>query len=379
MLRAFLKLGVTSFGGPIAHLAYFRREFVDRRRWLSEGAYAELVAFCQFLPGPTSSQAGFLIGWRRAGLAGALAAWGAFTLPSALLLAIAAVLFGRFSPGDGRLVGMMAAVLAVVAQAVLGMSRSLCPDAPRASIAAGVAIVALLSPAVWAPVAALLLAGVVGAVLLRSGTSNEAPSAGRLPSLTLAVVSLAIFVGCAALAVFASSLLPAPWGRLYGICFGAGSLVFGGGHVVLPLLHDPLVRDALVSQEAFLAGYGAAQVVPGPLFTVAAWLGGVAAGLPGALLALVAIFLPGLLLALGCLRFYHGALAAPWARRGVMGLNAGVVGLLGAALWQPIGHEAVTGAFSLAVALAAFIALESWRLPAWVVVPGCGLVSVVIG
>ena len=378
VLRAFLVLGVTSFGGPIAHLAYFRREFVDRRRWLSEEAYAELVAFCQFLPGPTSSQAGFLIGWRRAGLAGALAAWGAFTLPSALLLTLAGVFFVQYSPGDGWLAGVLAAVLAVVTQAVLGMSRSLCPDAPRASLAAGVAIVALLSSAMWTPLAALLLAGVAGALLLRGGKPAQAASEDRLPSLTLAVTCLVLFAACAALAVVAAGLLPAPWGQLYGICFGAGSLVFGGGHVVLPLLHDPLVRDGLVSQSAFMAGYGAAQAVPGPLFTVAAWLGGVAAGLPGALLALVAIFLPGLLLALGCLRFYHGALAAPWARRGVMGLNAGVVGLLGAALWHPIGHEALTGASSLALALAAFIALESWRLPAWVVVPACGLMSLLI-
>jgi chromate transporter len=369
--RAFLFLGLTAFGGPIAHLAHFRRELVERRRWLSEAAYAELVAFCQFLPGPTSSQAGFLLGWQRAGLLGAITAWSAFTLPSATLLLVAAMAFGHLDPSGAWLTGMKAAVLAVVAQAVLGMCRSLCPDAARASIAAGVAIVALLAATPCMSVVALVPAGVAGVLFLRGVETTVSSGANRVPSRMLSLSCLLLLAITAAVALISASIVPEPWASLYAIPFQAGGLVFGGGHVVLPLLHDPLMQRGLVTEQAFLAGYGAAQAVPGPLFTVAAWIGGLVAGIPGACLALVAIFLPGLLIALGCLRFYHGALASPWARHAVMGLNAGVVGLLGAALWDPIGHEAITGPFSLALGLAAFIALESWRIPAWAVVSGC--------
>lgn len=371
--RAFLALGLTAFGGPVAHLAHFRRELVERRRWIGEAAYAELVAYCQFLPGPTSSQVGFLLGWQRAGLPGALAAWSAFTLPSAAALAMAALAFGHLDPDGPWLAGMKAAVLAVVAQAVLGMRRSLCPDAPRASIAAVVAVAALLAAKPWMSVLALLPAGLAGILLLRGVAADPGPGpeTGRVPSRLLSLGCLLLLALTAALALLGGWLIPAPWDALYAIPYQAGALVFGGGHVVLPLLHDPLVQRGLVGDQEFLAGYGAAQAVPGPLFTLAAWAGALVAGLPGACLALGAIFLPGLLLALGCLRFYRGSLASPLARRAVAGLNAGVVGLLGAALVNPVGQETVTGPASLALALLAFTALEAWRMPAWAVVAGC--------
>ncbi|MCK6490407.1 MAG: chromate efflux transporter [Planctomycetes bacterium] len=369
--RSFLVLGLTAFGGPVAHLAHFRRELVERRRWINEDAYAELVAYCQFLPGPTSSQVGFLLGWQRAGLPGALAAWSAFTLPSAVALATAAIAFGHLDPGGAWLAGMKAAVLAVVAQAVLGMCRSLCPDAPRTSIAAGVAMVALLAARPWMSVLALLPAGLAGILLLRGVATDPGPGAEQVPSRTLSLTCLLLLAFATALALPGITLVPEPWGALYAIPYQAGALVFGGGHVVLPLLHDPLVQRGLVGDQAFLVGYGAAQAVPGPLFTLAAWTGALVAGIPGACLALVAIFLPGLLLALGCLRFYRGSLTSPLTRRAVMGLNAGVVGLLGAALWNPIGQEAITGPASIALALLAFTALEAWRVPAWAVVAGC--------
>lgn len=369
--RSFLLLGLTAFGGPIAHLAHFRRELVERRHWLSEAAYAELVTFCQFLPGPTSSQVGFLLGWQRAGLLGAIVAWCAFTLPSAVLLLVAAMSFGHLDSSGVWLTGMKVAVLAVVAQAVLGMSRTLCPDAARASIAAGVAIVALLTAAPWMSVLALVPAGLAGVILLRREESVIGSDADLVPSLRLSLCCLLLLVIAIAAAVMGAALISEPWASLFATPFKAGGLVFGGGHVVLPLLHDPLVQRGLLTDQAFLTGYGAAQAVPGPLFTVAAWIGGVVAGVPGAVLALVSIFLPGLLIALGCLRFYRGALAAPLARHAVMGLNAGVVGLLGAALWDPIGREAIAGPFSLALSLVAFIALETWRIPAWAVVSAC--------
>ncbi len=371
VVHAFLGLGLTAFGGPVAHLAHFRREFVERRGWLDEPNYAELVAFCQFLPGPTSSQVGFLIGWQRAGVAGALVAWCAFTLPSAILLTVAALAFGAVDGSGAWLMGMQAAVLAVVAQAVCTMARSLCPDAPRATIATAVAVICLMATAAWVPVAALVPAGLAGILVCRN-PAGGADSSGLLsPSRRTTITCLLLLLVLIAAAVLAATMLSGIWAELFVICFKAGGLVFGGGHVVLPLLRDPLVEGGLISDQAFLAGYGAAQAVPGPLFTVAAWVGALVGGVAGAALALVAIFAPGLLLALGTLRFYHGALAAPWARRAVAGLNAGVVGLLGAALWHPLGSEAVHGPASVALALSAFVALEAWRIPAWAVVVGC--------
>ncbi|QYI97952.1 chromate efflux transporter [Curtobacterium flaccumfaciens pv. flaccumfaciens] len=382
----FLRLGLTSFGGPVAHLGYFREAFVVRRRWLRDDAYADLVALCQFLPGPASSQVGMALGLQRAGLLGLLAAWCGFTLPSAVLLVAFALLVSGTPDlaGAGWLLGLQAAAAAVVAQAVLGMARSLTPDRRRATIAAAAAIVVLLAPGPGPQVAVIAVCGVVGAVWLRGvvappGDVADAEVAVRLPR----------WVAVSALVAFAALLVAAPVAasgtgavRLFGVFAQAGSLVFGGGHVVLPLLESQTVATHLVGHADFLAGYGAAQAVPGPLFTFAAYLGAVADGSPsglgGAAVALVAIFLPAALLVIGALPFWHVLRALPWARRVLAGVNAGVVGLLAAALWDPVITEGVRSAPALALAVAAFTALTRWSAPPWAVVIGAGLLGAVV-
>jgi chromate transporter len=382
----FLRLGLTSFGGPVAHLGYFREAFVVRRRWLRDDAYADLVALCQFLPGPASSQVGMALGLQRAGLLGLLAAWCGFTLPSAMLLVAFALLVSGTPDlaGAGWLLGLQAAAAAVVAQAVLGMARSLTPDRRRATITAAAAIVVLLVPGPGPQVAVIAVCGVVGAVWLGRvvGPVEEVADAE-------VAVRLPRWVAVSALIAFAALLVAAPVAasgtgavRLFGVFAQAGSLVFGGGHVVLPLLESQTVATHLVGHADFLAGYGAAQAVPGPLFTFAAYLGAVADGSPsglvGAAVALVAIFLPAALLVIGALPFWHVLRALPWARRVLAGVNAGVVGLLAAALWDPVITEGVRSAPALALAVAAFTALTRWSAPPWAVVIGAGLLGAVV-
>ncbi|MCE0457199.1 chromate efflux transporter [Curtobacterium flaccumfaciens] len=382
----FLRLGLTSFGGPVAHLGYFREAFVVRRRWLRDDAYADLVALCQFLPGPASSQVGMALGLQRAGLLGLLAAWCGFTLPSAVLLVAFALLVSGTPDLDGAgwLLGLQAAAAAVVAQAVLGMARSLTPDRRRATIAAAAAIVVLLVPGPGPQVAVMAACGVVGVLWLGRVVGPVEEVAG--PEVA---VRLPRWVAVSALVAFAALLVAAPVAasgtgavRLFGVFAQAGSLVFGGGHVVLPLLESQTVATNLVDHADFLAGYGAAQAVPGPLFTFAAYLGAVAHGSPsglvGAAVALVAIFLPAALLVVGALPFWHVLRALPWARRVLAGVNAGVVGLLAAALWDPVITEGVRSAPALALAVAAFIALTRWSAPPWAVVIGAGLLGAVV-
>ncbi|MFA0850460.1 chromate efflux transporter [Curtobacterium sp. WHRI 8282] len=382
----FLRLGLTSFGGPVAHLGYFREAFVVRRRWLRDDAYADLVALCQFLPGPASSQVGMALGLQRAGLLGLLAAWCGFTLPSAVLLVAFALLVSGTPDlaGAGWLLGLQAAAAAVVAQAVLGMARTLTPDRRRATIAAAAAIVVLLVPGPGPQVAVMAACGVVGVLWLGRVVGPVEEVAG-----TEVAVRLPRWVAVSALVAFAALLVAAPVAasgtgaaRLFGVFAQAGSLVFGGGHVVLPLLESQTVATHLVDHADFLAGYGAAQAVPGPLFTFAAYLGAVAHGSPsglvGAAVALVAIFLPAALLVVGALPFWHVLRALPWARRVLAGVNAGVVGLLAAALWDPVITEGVRSAPALALAVAAFIALTRWSAPPWAVVIGAGLLGAVV-
>ena len=362
VLAAFARLGVSCFGGPIAHLGYFRAEFVERRGWLDERAYADLVGLCQFLPGPASSQTGFALGLIRAGPLGALAAWTGFTLPSALLL----VLFAYGAPGldatrwgIGLLHGLKVVAVAIVAQAVWGMARNLCPDRPRSSIAVLAAILVLFVPASVGQIAAILLGALAGLALCRGGP-EAVPERLRLPvSRGAGLVCLALFALLLALAFLPAGGLAGLWGAFYR----SGALVFGGGHVVLPLLQDAVMRPGLVGDRAFLAGYGAAQAMPGPLFTFAAYLGAVARGLPGAAIALVAIFLPGLLLLVGTLPFWDALRARPRMLAALRGVNAAVVGLLGAALYDPVWTSAVHGRADFAIALAGFVLLMAWRAP----------------
>lgn len=372
---AFLRLGVTSFGGPIAHLGYFRDDLVTCRRWMDDRAYADLVALCQFLPGPASSQVGFAMGLQRAGLLGAIAAFLAFTLPSAAVLvafAAGAALFGG-PVGGGILDGLKIVAVAIVAQAVWGMARALTPDAPRAGIAVVAAALALFAPGAPGQLGALAVGVVAGLVLLR-GTAE--PPGDPLPSFG---VSRAVAIGCLAVAALALLGLPALAAvtgsgalALADAFFRSGALVFGGGHVVLPLLQAEVVQTGWVSPDAFLAGYGAAQAVPGPLFTFAAYLGAVSSvgpgGIAGAVVALAAIFLPGFLVLVGVLPFWDALRGRPRVRAGMRGATAAVVGILGAALYDPVFTTAVTGPGPFVLALVGFVLLTAFRTPAWAVV-----------
>ena len=385
VLRAFLKLGLTSFGGPVAHLGYFRNAFVVERGWLDERAFGDLVALCQFLPGPASSQVGFAIGLMRAGYPGALAAWAGFTLPSAVAMTLVAYGAGALhgAAGEGLLHGLKLVAVAIVAQAVLGMARSLAPDRPRAAISVLALILTAFAPGGISQIGAIVVGGLLGLIFCRQGAEAPADGAAEAPvSRRMAAVFLVAFF-----ALLALSLLPAgggAWAFLAAI-YRSGALVFGGGHVVLPLLRAAVVDPGFVSESAFLAGYGAAQAMPGPLFTFGAYLGAVApapGGVPGAALALVAIFLPGMLILLGALPFWHALRARVRARAAMAGVNAAVVGLLASALYDPVWTSAVLGRADFAVAAAGFAGLVVWGAPPLAVVvltAAAGVVLAVAG
>ena len=384
VFRVFLALGVTSFGGPVAHLAYFREAFVVRDKWLSERAYADLVALCQFLPGPASSQVGMAIGLMRAGYPGMLAAWTAFTLPSAILLVAFAYGAGALedAAGTGWIQGLKAAAVAVVANAVLGMALSLAPDRQRALVAVAAMIGAMLIPFAVGQVLVILMGGLVGLAALRPDVGPAEEDEGLAAAVSRRTAWIALIAFFVLLA-----LLPTVAGadgalRLFDSFYRAGALVFGGGHVVLPLLQAEAVNPGMVGREAFLAGYGAAQAVPGPLFTFAAYLGAVMltppSGLGGAAIALLAIFLPSALLIVGGLPFWDRLRSAPLAQRALAGVNAAVVGLLAAALYDPVFTEGISSRLTMAIAAAAFVALLSWRVPAWAVVIATGAAGAVI-
>jgi len=371
VFHAFLKLGLTSFGGPIAHLGYFRDELVVRRKWIDEAGYAGIVALCQFLPGPASSQVGFAMGLLRGGPLGAAAAWVAFTLPSALLLVLFALGAAAFDGpvGAGLIHGLKVVAVAVVAQAVWGMAKSLAPDRARASIALAAVLIVVIAAGSVGQIAAIVGGGVAGLILCRGAA---APVSGHL---TFAVPKR---VGLVSLALFflLLVLLPLAAGTAQGVAlfdafYRAGSLVFGGGHVVLPLLQAEVVPPGWVSDDAFLAGYGAAQAVPGPLFTFSAYLGAVMGpepnGLAGAAIALVAIFLPGFLLLIGALPFWDAFRSRPIAQAAMRGANAAVVGILGAALYDPVWTSAILDPYDFALALSGFILLVAWKVPPWLV------------
>jgi chromate transporter len=374
VLAVFFRLGLTSFGGPVAHLGYFRDEFVARRRWLDEKAYADLVALCQFLPGPASSQVGMSLGILRAGVPGALAAWIGFTAPSAVALVIFA--YGVESITGllqgGILHGLKVVTVAVVAQAVWSMGRTLCADRQRLTIALASASVILLSPGALTQLLVIALAGLVGWKLLRV-EQDFGPTVEeiRVPRAVSAAAAILFFVLLAMLPVAAGWSGSTAVG-MFDSFYRAGSLVFGGGHVVLPLLQSELVPKHWVSNDIFLAGYGAAQAVPGPLFTFAAYLGAASSvppnGWVGALLCLAAIFLPSLLLVLAALPHWQVLRQKQAARNALAGVNASVVGLLLAALYQPVWTSAILAPADLALALTAFLLLVVWRFSPWIIV-----------
>lgn len=374
VFRVFLLLGVTSFGGPIAHLGYFRDELVARRRWLSEREYADLVALCQFLPGPASSQVGFSLGFLRAGALGAIAAFIGFTVPSAaLMVAFAAgapLLGGDFAAGALR--GLTIVAVAIVAQAVWGMARTLTPDAARASIAVVAALTALFFPGALGQVVAIVLGALAGLAFCRTGAAEQSGAVSFPISRAAGLVCLALFAAILVGAPLVAALTGDGTARLFDVFSRAGALVFGGGHVVLPLLEAGVVTPGWVSAENFLSGYGAAQAVPGPLFTFASYLGAVSSvgpgGIAGGAIALVAIFLPGLLLVAGVLPFWDALRSKPGAQALMRGANAAVVGILAAALYTPVFTTAILDAASFGLALVCFVLLTAWKLPPWLVV-----------
>lgn len=375
----FLRLGLTSFGGPIAHLAYFRDEFVARRQWIGEQSYADLVALCQFLPGPTSSQVGMALGLSRSGYAGAMAAWLGFTLPSAVLLILFASGINHY--GDampaGVLNGLKIAAVAVVAQAVWGMARHLCPDILRIFLMLTAACFVLLMPTIWAQPAVIFLMAMLGVFLFKPALNTQQAALPIPISRQAGLMWLGIFASLLVSLPLLSALFPSQALAMIDAFYRAGALVFGGGHVVLPLLQAEVVPAGWVNNEAFLAGYGAAQAIPGPLFSFAAFLGAASSGAPsgwlGGLVCLVAIFAPSFLLIAGVLPFWEQLRSNARMQAALCGANAAVVGLLLAALYQPVWSSAIRSPLDVGLAVIALAALMLWKLPSWLVVIGCGL------
>ncbi len=373
VLLIFLRLGLTSFGGPIAHLGFFRTEFVDRRRWLSEEHYADVVALSQFLPGPASSKVGIMVGVLRAGIPGALAAWLGFTLPSAL--ALIAFGYGVSAVGDlagaSWLHGLKIVAVAVVAQAVWGMARNLCPDRERLAIAAAATVLVLAVPSTLGQVGAIVAGGLIGWFFLPGETIAFTPLPVRISRLWSVGSIVLFFVLLLGLPLVVSSTGSHAL-AVFDAFYRSGSLVFGGGHVVLPLLQAATVQPGWLGNDAFLAGYGAAQAVPGPLFTFAAYLGTVMNQPPngwlGGLLCLAGIFLPSFFLAIGPLPFWNWFRQHPAMRSVLKGVNAAVVGLLLAALYTPVWTSAIHAPADFAIAAVALLLLASWKTPPWLVV-----------
>lgn len=377
--RAFLRLGLTSFGGPVAHLGFFREEFVAKRKWLTERAYADLVALCQFLPGPASSQVGFALGYQRAGLAGAFASWFAFTLPSALIMIACAYGIAFVDADAAWLQGLKVAAVAVVAHAVWGMASRLCPDRARATLAILAAVAVLAVGTAWIQVGVIALGLIIGWAIFRSLVDPSQPAEeddggkirkGLLPKLSLALV----FAGFIALPVIAS-LSGLRWIEMIDGFYRTGLLVFGGGHVVLPLLEAETVGRGWLDRDSFLAGYGAAQALPGPLFTLAAYLGTIIAPAGpawlGGVVALIAILLPSMFLVIGTLPYWNRLRTQPGAQAALMGANAVVVGILLAALYNPVFLSGITSGWAMIIGLLAFGGLHFWKAPPWLVVIAC--------
>ncbi len=378
VFTAFLRLGLTSFGGPIAHLGYFRTEFVERRRWLDDRGYSDLVALCQFLPGPASSQVGMALGLGRAGWPALLAAWAGFTLPSAIALILFALGMARYQnlADSGWVHGLEVAAVAIVAQAVWGMARSLCPDRPRAALAILAALLTLALPSAAGQMAAIAIAGLIG----RWGLKIARPAGGNAHaypvSRTLGIVTLLLFAALlVGLPWWATASGSAAAALLEGV-YRSGALVFGGGHVVLPLLQATVVPGGVVSNADFLAGYGATQAVPGPLFTFAAYLGAIAdgplSGWTGGLVLLGTIFLPALLVLVAALPFWESLRHRTGIQTTIAGVNAGVVGILLSALYDPVWTGAIHGRGDFGLALTAFGLLVFGRAPPALVVLSAG-------
>ncbi|WP_374502177.1 chromate transporter [Zoogloea sp.] len=380
IFRIFLRLGVTSFGGPIAHLGYFRTEFVERRQWLNDHAYGDLVGLCQFLPGPASSQVGIALGFFKRGIPGAIASWAGFTLPSAIALVLFGLLLGSIGGVDASwLHGLKIVTVAIVAQAIWSMGKSLCPDRERASIAVAATLALVWVPGAWMQIGVIVVGAFLGWLWLKPAVElPHSPFPLRM-SKSAGVVTLLLFATLLLMLPIVAGQSSSHPLRLFDAFFRAGSLVFGGGHVVLPVLQAEVVPNGWVSNNEFLAGYGAAQAVPGPLFTFAAYLGAIShqspSGWLGAAIALLGIFLPAFLLVIGTLPLWEGARRHPAMQRAMLGVNGAVVGLLLAAFYNPVWTGAIHSAGDFALALIAFLLLVSWKLPPWLVVVLCAVAT----
>ena len=373
VLLVFSRLGLTSFGGPIAHLGYFRDEFVTKRKWISEHAYADLVALCQFLPGPASSQVGMGIGLSRLGIWGAILAWIGFTIPSAIVLILFGLGMAHFETGAHQhwLHGLKVVAVAVVAQAVLGMGKKLCPDKERITIAIISSVIVLFVHSAFIQILVLVIAGIFGAFFLKSTSElpHEPLHKGRK---RIGAVFLTLFVAILVVLPMLRPVYPEQALKLFDSFYRSGALVFGGGHVVLPLLHAEVVPTGWVTNDLFMAGYGMANAVPGPLFTFSAYLGSVSSPTPngwaGAFISLIAVFLPSFLLIIGALPFWEKLRSLPKIRQSILGINAAVVGILLAAFYNPVWTSAIFSAKDFALAAVGFLLLEFWKVPSWAVV-----------
>lgn len=367
ILKASTKLGLTSFGGPTAHLGYFREEYVVKRKWLDDKAYADLVALCQFLPGPASSQVGISIGMLRGGIFGGFLSWFGFTMPSVLLLVLFAMLVSNGSIDSEWIHGLKIVAVAVVAHALMGMGKSLAPDLPRIALAVAAAFTILLVPMAWAQIAVIVIAGIIGYMMYRN---EKAPEAVKL------VLTFGKKTGIAAWTIFAALLVGLPLLRtifesaqlaIFDIYYRVGSIVFGGGHVVLPMLEREVV-PSWMEADVFISGYGAAQAVPGPLFTLSGYLGQIMSGGWGAVIAVIAMFLPSFLLVIGTLPFWSAIRTKSGVQAALKGVNASVVGILLAALYDPVFTAGIRGPVDFAIAITAFAMLVYFKLAPWIVV-----------
>ncbi|MBB5181060.1 chromate transporter [Planomicrobium koreense] len=374
ILKASTKLGLTSFGGPTAHLGYFREEYVVKRKWLDDKAYADLVALCQFLPGPASSQVGISVGMLRGGIFGGFLSWFGFTMPSVILLVLFAMLVSNASFDSGWIHGLKIVAVAVVAHALMGMGKSLAPDLPRIALAVAAAAAILLVPTAWAQIAVIVLAGIFGYYMYRKEKAPEAVKLaltfGRKTGIAAWTIFAALLVGLPLLRPFFESALYA----IFDIYYRVGSIVFGGGHVVLPMLEREVV-PGWMGPDVFISGYGAAQAVPGPLFTLAGYLGQIMSGGWGAVIAVIAMFLPSFLLVIGTLPFWSVIRTKSGVQAALKGVNAGVVGILLAALYDPVFTSGIRGPVDFAIAITAFAMLVYFKLAPWVVV----LVTAILG
>ncbi|MCC3357106.1 chromate transporter [Bacillus sp. REN16] len=369
ILLVSARLGLTSFGGPVAHLGYFHDEYIRRRKWMDEKTYADLVALCQFLPGPASSQVGIGIGVMRAGVLGGIVSFLGFTLPSVIALIIFALILQGFNVGtDGWIHGLKLVAVAVVAHAILGMAQKLTPDLPRKSLALLALVGTLLWQTAFTQVGVILLAAILGFVLFKNQADSETTNLQFPISRRFAVICLSLFFGLLIVLPVLREVTSLEWIAIFDSFYRSGSFVFGGGHVVLPLLEREFVPTGWISEEAFLAGYGAAQAVPGPLFTFGAYLGAVIGGWQGGLIATIAIFLPAFLLILGTLPFWDSLRRNPKIKGALIGVNAAVVGILISAFYHPIWTSTVFEPIDFACAAILFSMLVYWKLPPWIVV-----------